>query len=471
MGSCYKKRDLLYRNVFMSSQQDRPWVSLIGKYAPWLVGVAAFLLYAFTQSRDLIPGIPTRVLNSVCGLDPLPVTAHRLYSLAAQAFTRVMPGSEFANLNLFSALFAALSIVILYRLMLYLPISCSRTIPRAEEKEQTARHVGAVAWGLLLLISVPFWQAATRAGSLTFDLFLLLSCFMLAARYAREGTSKAHILAASLLYGLGITEYATLILTAPLFALLAVVVLLRRGQLNASLIAQMIGFGFLGLLFYLASPLALAGTPDFGYGQYGGPMEVLIDVWRKQYHEIRAGTPQVGVLLIVLSCFGPWIYVFFMTRPRHGNLLVTEFAIGLSLLLLLMLGATLLLESRVSPYQLVGRSPIILPYISVASWMGMLVAYWYIFACTAVSSTVRSPRFIPPFHQVPGNDRRHRRHGPATRYCGREFPSFPSFRTEPIDPLCAEYYRLLQQPSSFTLRLAQRGRVDPAYLLEERGTP
>jgi len=362
---------------------------LFWRAAPWCLGLLALALYQITQTRDLLPGIPARILNSVCGLDVVPVTTHRLFLLVAGAFVRVVPGSQFFNLNLLSALFAALCVLALYRLMLQLPMRVSETVPHGTRLRRTGARIAAGLAALYLAMAAPFWQAATQASNLTFDLFILLACFLLVLHYGRTQAGKPWLLGAAFLYGVGITEFATMIPLAPLFAVAALVALLRRGHLNTANILQAVGAGCAGLLFYIAAPLALAQTPDYGYGQYGDFWTVLVDGWRKQVRQINASIPRVGGLLILLTTFVPWFYVAFMTKPRRGAHAMATLSANVSLLLLPVLGGALLMETRISPFQVMGEAPVIVPYVSVAAWLGYIGGYGYVL----LRSETVSPRF------------------------------------------------------------------------------
>ena len=350
------------------------------RLAPWCVGVGAFLLYALTMVGDIVPGAPVRILNTVSGLYYLPVMPHYLYSSLARLAVKMLPGSALFNLNLLSALFGALSLVLFYQILLRMPMFVvhDKASPIPRHVSQTSKFIAIVASSLFLVFCAPLWISSTRADNHTFDLFLLLLCFWMVLRFIRPNSSVRWLLASAFLYGLGITEYATMIALSPIFVISVLLALLSRRELNAARIRQLTALGFCGLLFYLAPVWAIGRLPDWGYQEYSGFGNALLDLWRKQYMELKTSFPRVGGLLISLCAFAPWVYVFLVPRPNYGSNWLSHALTVVALIILNVLGVAQLLEKGLTPTLVMGLGdPFLIPYLAIASWMGYLTGFWW----------------------------------------------------------------------------------------------
>jgi tetratricopeptide (TPR) repeat protein len=350
------------------------------RIAPWLLGTGAFLVYLLTMVRDIAPGASVRILNTVSGLYYLPVLPHYLYSSLAKVVTKTIPGDTLFKLNALSALFGALSIVLVFKLLLRMPMFVIRdkASPIQRSASQESKFIAMVASSLFLIFCAPLWLSSTRPDNHTFDLFLLLSSFWMILQSIRPNARPQWILASAFVYGLGITEYATMIALSPLFVISLVLALFYRRELNTTRIWQLTALGFCGLLFYLAPVWAVGRLPDWGYQEYTGFGSVLLDLWRKQYLELKSCFPRVGSLLISLCAFAPWIYVFLVPRPNLGSIWLAHALTIVALLILNALGIAQLMEKGMTPTLVTGLGdPSLIPYLAIASWMGYLAGYWW----------------------------------------------------------------------------------------------
>ena len=367
------------------------------RFAPWCVGVGAFLLYALTMVRDIVPGTPVRILNTANGLFYLPVMPHYLYSSLARLVIKMLPGSALFNLNLLSALFGALSLVLFCQILLRMPIFAAqdKVLPTPRNVSQTSKFIAIIASSLFLVFCAPLWLSSTRPDNHTFDLFLLLSCFWMVLRFIRPNISARWLLAAAFVYGLGITEYATMIALSPIFVMSVLLALLSRRELNAVRIWQFIALSFCGLLFYLAPVWTIGRLPDWGYQEYSGFGSTLLDLWRKQYMELKASFPRVGGLLISLCAFAPWVYVFLVPRPHYRSNWLSHALTVVALIILNVLGVAQLLEKGLTPTLVMGLGdPFLIPYLAIASWMGYLAGYWWFRG--SASNPMSSSRWLRP---------------------------------------------------------------------------
>lgn len=367
------------------------------RFTPWVVGVGAFFLYVLTMVRDVVPGASIRILNTISGLYYLPVLPHYLYSSLAKLMVKALPGQALFKLNLLSALFGALSLVLFFKILIRMPMFVVRdkASPIPRNVSQTSKFIAILASSLFLVFCAPLWISSTRPDNHTFDLFLLLSCFWMVLRFIRPDAPVRWVLASAFLYGLGITESATMIALGPIFGMTTLLALLYRHELSAARIWQVIALGFCGLLFYLVPVWAVGKLPDWGYQEYTGFGNALLDLWRKQYVELKASFPRVGGLLVSLCAFAPWIYVFLVPRPDHGSNWLSHALTVVALVVLNVLGVAQLLEKGMTPTLIMGLGdPFLVPYLAIASWMGYLAGYWWFRG--SVSNQTRSFGWIRP---------------------------------------------------------------------------
>lgn len=350
------------------------------RVTPWVIGAGAFLLYVLTMVRDVVPGAPVRILNTISGLYYLPVLPHYLYSSLATLTVKAFPGQALFKLNLFSALFGALSLVLFFKILIRMPMFVVRdkASPIPRNVSQTSKFIAILATSLFLMFCTPLWISSTRPDNHTFDLFLLLSCFWMILRFIGPDASARWVLASAFLYGLGITESATMIALSPIFGTAALLALLYRHELSAARIWQVIALVFCGLLFFLVPVWAIGRLPDWGYQEYTGFGSALLDLWRKQYMELKASFPRVGGLLVSLCAFAPWIYVFLVPRPDYGSNWLSHALTVVALVVLNVLGVAQLLEKGMTPTLIMGLGdPFLVPYLAITSWMGYLAGYWW----------------------------------------------------------------------------------------------
>ncbi len=355
-------------------------LSKLAGLTPWIAGIGSFILYLATMVRDVVPGTSVRIINTVNGLYYLPVLPHFLYSSLAKLVVRVMPGPTLMNLNLISAVFGSLSIVLFVQLLNRLPMFVvhDKASPIPAGASRASKSVAILASALFVMFCAPLWTASTRPDNHTFDLFILLSCFWMVLQYARANASVRWIMGAALLYGLGVTEYATMIALGPVFVIAALVALLYRRALTAKRLWLLVALGFCGLLFYIVPVGAVARLPEWGYQEYSGFWNVLLDLWRKQYLEVKSIFPRVGGLLIALCAFVPWIYVYLVPRPDYGSTRLAHALTIVTLLVLNVLGVAQILEKGMTPTIIMGlNDPFLIPYLAIASWMGYLAGYWW----------------------------------------------------------------------------------------------
>ena len=378
-------------------KKRKAWLSReLPSWTPWVIALVAGVFYFLTRAREIVPGLSATIVTSVLDLNIVPVTGHMLYVYCARIFLLFCPGSPVFGLTLFSIICASLCMATLYKIMLYVPIECPVVHDNAEILTRIGPYVGALFAPILLAVSAPFWQAATRPDSAIFDLLILLTCFLLVLKAGFGNGSFYHIFIAVLLYGLGITEYGGMITTSPLFGLLVLLALARMSKLHAGSIFLLLLAGLIGLSFYLVPAFSIQQTGHWGYGMYESFWEVIIDLWTKQWILIRAGIPKVGFLLVFLVAFLPGFAVAVLAKPGNNPKPTVQYSTAFTVLGLFVFGLIVLLEPFFSPYHFSPRMPILLPYLSIAMWMGYIASFWFMESWVPIypSAALLTKRFI-----------------------------------------------------------------------------
>ncbi len=192
----------------------------VNKTAEKLVGFVlmgvALVVYLVTLSRGACPGQSAALIVSHGGFVPQFSPASPLWT-ALVAVVRMVSGDNFVIiLNLISALCAVLSVGLLYSLMREGVLVYINELSFSEKKRRIASILAGSTSGLALAFCIPFWIVANRAHTAAFDVLLLLLAARLLLAYMDYG--KLWIaLVFSFLFGLGVVEFSTFIVVAPVF--------------------------------------------------------------------------------------------------------------------------------------------------------------------------------------------------------------------------------------------------------------
>jgi hypothetical protein len=220
-------------------------------------------------------------------------TGYPLYTLLGKLFTLIPVGDIAYRVNLMSAVFGALTVALLYLLILQVPfrkkpdqteaISTGAAQPPSPAALGDApmglgnpgvthfhnvshpkfrpypalswpRQVGAVIGALLLAVGLVFWQQATVAEVYTLNAFFVTALLFLAIYRSPQAGSPGRVFGLAFLTGLALTHHRTILLLLPALALY---LLLSYGSrlLNPRLILLSLLFGLLPLLLYFYLPL------------------------------------------------------------------------------------------------------------------------------------------------------------------------------------------------------------------------
>ena len=268
---------------------------------PWLVGAAALLVYAATLCHGLsLQNLP--LAAEVAGWASSPQPDHPLLWLLT-APLRVLPGDWIpVALNLQSACFAALTLVLLARSVQLLPLNRLR-LQRLFMSRSSHSKAGVFrrgdAWlppvlaAVLCGLDLGFWREAVTASGETLDTLLLAAALWMIVEFRTSGEMR-WLDRLALLWGIGMAENWGMIAAWPL---MVAAVIWQLGLASVSLLlwvryAARWALGF--LLFFLLplvnglgpgavwtfphalneSALALIKPMEFAWGAYSHSIEI-----------------------------------------------------------------------------------------------------------------------------------------------------------------------------------------------------
>jgi hypothetical protein len=236
----------------MNPSRDR--TEHLRRWAPALLGAAVAIftgiLYLGTLAPTVLPYSTPDTLDSPMLQAEVSVlgighpTGYPTYLMLTHLFTYLPFGDQAYRVNLASAVYAALAVLVVYLVGLQLG---GRAVAAAS---------GALAFGL----SGAFWSQAVIAEVYTFEA-LLVALVILFALLWRDRRGDRYLLITALLVGLSLTHHLTSVLLVP--AVLAFVFLTdRRVFSRMGLMLKSLGLFLLGLLPLLYLPIrALMHAP------------------------------------------------------------------------------------------------------------------------------------------------------------------------------------------------------------------
>jgi len=201
-----------------------------------LVGVIAaalfassFALYASTMAPSVVPGDSAefQFVPYILGIAHPP--GYALYILLGKLFTLLPLGSVAYRMNLFSALWAALTVSFTYLIVLQLS---------SKKLSSLSAQVSAIMGAAAFAVSANLWQHSTFANAHTLTAALAALSLLLLLAWDRSGNYR-WLYAFALLCGLSFTHHPLLLVSFPSFAVFILLVrtipsLSRKGSGDTS---------------------------------------------------------------------------------------------------------------------------------------------------------------------------------------------------------------------------------------------
>lgn len=213
-----------------------------------VAGVAALTLYSRTAAPGVLPGDAGEFQFAAWRLYLTHPTGYPLYLLLGSVFQHLLPfGDPAYRLNLFSAVWSALAVVLAYGVFWRV----------------TRSRVASGAAALTLAVTPLVWSQATRAEVYGLNTFFLAALTLLALLW-HENPRRGYAIGFAAVLGLSLAHHRMTLLWLPAFAILIVTRLISSGSSARTIAARAVvyaGLAALPLLLYLYIPLRAGATP------------------------------------------------------------------------------------------------------------------------------------------------------------------------------------------------------------------
>jgi len=226
---------------------------LAGPGLAFLMFVLPFVVYLRTLAPTVYGLDSAELATAAYTLGLLRSPGYPLYLLVGKLFTYLPWGDVGYRMNLMSAVFGAMTVVLLYRIVYHL----------------VGRPLIAATVALFFAFTYYFWAASVVAEVYTLYAFLMACLILLLLAWSRTGDSRL-LYAVAFIYGLSFSNTPVAALLAPGLAFFTLATD-RRQVLKPGNILTIALFFALGLSVYLYFPLRYLADPPFNYvGQYDG---------------------------------------------------------------------------------------------------------------------------------------------------------------------------------------------------------
>ncbi len=350
-----------------------------------------FLIYMLTSSRWAFPGESARLITLLTGARPNLMPDHGLWQSIMGALVRMAgPAHAVTTATVANMAVAALSLGMTYLVttaVFVLLIDKRDLDPDADLwtfHAGFAARLGAMVTTLALAFSAPFWVAASRVNLYALYLLWILICAHLLLRFLGEGR-VVFLFIGCLLYGMGMSQSTVMIQFAPVFAILAVIGLARVDRLNGltgGLALLLLCAGFAAL--FLFSINAYVDTPGYALQGYWGKSLVAEKLLQNLGRGLLGSLPRNGWLILVGLVILPWIaWLIVARRTLNGE---SGPAVQFLNLAIFVVTLTVVLDSRVSPWQFFGFSAEqIVSYTMTSMTFGYCITTAYMYTVNLLS--------------------------------------------------------------------------------------
>ena len=373
---------------------------------PWVIGGAALVLY-LASLNHWVTLSSLAVVNETCGPRWYPRLFQPLFYLLTWPVHWLPPTWAPLALNLFAALCAALSLVLLARSVALLPQD------RLEQQRLLVRHPQgllslASAWvppalaAVSLGLQLTFWENATAASVAMFDL-LLFAVIVWCLLEFRLDQRRGWLYAAALVCGLALANTWTM---AGFVPLLAVAVMrskrlhffrlrflkhvntadwrqaARELRADGVFLGRLALFGLAGLSLLFLLPLLQSFSPDSHVGFWPAALGVLRSHktnlvllvrslwWQREAALLLAAVALAPVLLLSIR----WHSYTGRERPRFLFLVSLTFYSAHALMLLA--GLAVCFDPPFGPRQLSRELRLSLPFLGLSYLTALSIGYY-----------------------------------------------------------------------------------------------
>jgi len=300
--------------------QTDPKKNFVLRFLPWLLGGVMLLVYVFT----LNPWVTLLNIGQVAtasGWIWMPQLFGPVSYLATLPFHWLPPASIPLALNIFSAVCAALTLVLLARSVAVLPQDRTEA-QRQREKSDFSFLTGWPAFFppvlavVLAGLQLTFWEHATNYTGEIFDLLLFAFIIWLLLEY-RLDEKPWRLAAAAAAFGAGMAEDWAFVGFFPVF--LAAIIWLKRVEFfNITFLTRMMLCGLGGMLFFLLLPVLAKFSGNLKMGIWEALRPNIHADWQV-VRDIKDGTVRYNLALASLSTLLPVLAMAIRWKAGFGD--------------------------------------------------------------------------------------------------------------------------------------------------------
>ncbi len=361
-----------------------------------IISSVMFGLYFLTASRWAFPGESSGLLAILTGARVNVMSDNFLWQKILGTVTSLAgPHHAVEAATVTCMLFSAISLGLTYLVstaVFEILIDKKLIDPKSRARKfhaDFAARLGGMVTTLTLAFSAPFWVAASRVNFYSIYLLWMLAAAYLMLRFMADGRS-GYLYAFCFLYGMGMSQSSVMIQFSPVFVLMAIMGMIRFGKYNyvtGSLALVILGIGL--ILMLMLSVNSFVNTPGYVLQEYWGKSLVAETLIRSLFSKVFNGLPRNGWLIIVGLVILPWIaFLIIAARTLNGEHGPAITGLNLAILIVTL---TVVLDSRVSPWEFFGFSAEqIVTYTMTSMTFGYCITVAYMRTINLLSSEVES---------------------------------------------------------------------------------
>jgi len=382
---------------------------------PWLIVVAALMVYVLTLNRWL----SLASLQTVAGVASKEAAAPLngpLHFLVTYPFRWLPAAWQAVGLNLFAAVCGALTLGLLARSVALLPQDRTREQRQRQRGEFSLLSI-PTAWApplfaaLICGLQLSFWEHASAATGEMLDLLLFAYIIRCLLEY-RIDLRESWLTRSALVYGIAATNNYAILGFCPAY-LVALVWIKGLRFFEFRFMARMFGWGTVGLTLYLFLPILAALNEQSGLGFWQALRFELVSEKQALF-----GIPRVIVLLAGLTSLLPalliairWPTTFGETSPTGA--VITTLLFRVVHLAFLAAGIWTAFDGKISARSLMDRkllqfadeagsgTPFLTFYYLGALCLGYIVGYFLlVFGPSTAKSWQKVPMTTGPLNRM-----------------------------------------------------------------------
>lgn len=340
-----------------------------------VVSLTAFAVYLVTISKGAFPGESAGLIVRHIGLLPKLDAFMPIWGSFVRFVATVGASNSIALLNLSSAVFGSVAVYLLYDIVSAAIYEVVEFTEKNRARVRAASIMAGFGAAVFLAFCIPFWMVSNRAHPASFHVMFLLIVARLVFLFVTCRKMSLAFVCVFLL-GIGIVEFTTFVVFAPIFLVFLLLTIWRDEKLNTEVLTLLALTGAAGALMYFVAAALFYNTPAYEFRDFHNFFHIIWIMWRDQFGLIAGSLPRVGWLTLLIMTAAPWLTMLGIgRRALNGE---ADWSYYILHIIMTALTVMVLLNLELAP-QIGGgfRFPVT-PLALAASVFGYLLAYWFL---------------------------------------------------------------------------------------------